>query len=113
VPAGWLISSSRVVGVVLITLPLLIRGRGRLALPRAALPWLVATAVAEVVGYWTYLMGARVSISVTAVLASQFAAIAAVGAYVLFGERLSRVQRSGVGLICIGVAALAILRSAA
>lgn len=113
VPAGWLIASARVVGVVLITLPLLIRARGRLAVPRAALPWLIATAVAEVVGYWTYLMGARVSISVTAVLASQFAAIAVVGGYVLFGERLSRVQRGGVGLICVGVAALAILRSAA
>ncbi len=112
VPAGWLISSSRVVGVVLITLPLLIRSRGRLTAPRAAWPWLAATAVAEVVGYWTYLMGARVSISVTAVLASQFAAIAAVGAYLFFGERLSRVQRGGVLLICLGVATLTVLRSA-
>lgn len=113
VPAGWLVASARVVGVLLISVPLLVRGRGRLPQPRAALPWLIATAFAEVFGYWMYILGARVSISVTAVLGSQFAAIAAVGAYFLFGERLSRVQRIGVALICVGVAAMAILQSAA
>jgi len=112
VPAGWLISASRVVGVILVSLPMAVGARHRLRVPRAAWPWLIATAAAEVIGYWTYLMGARVSISVTAVLASQFAAIAVVGGYLLFGERLSRVQRGGVVLICVGVAALAVLRSA-
>jgi multidrug transporter EmrE-like cation transporter len=44
------------------------------------------------------------------VLASQFAAVAAVGAYVLFGERLGRVQLTGVAMILAGVAALSALR---
>jgi drug/metabolite transporter (DMT)-like permease len=108
VPAGWLIAAAPAVGVVLVTLPTL--ARRRLVLSRAAVPWLLVTAAAEMIGGWMFILGARVSISVTAVLASQFAAIAAVGAYFLFGERLSRVQRLGVALICIGVAAIAVLQ---
>lgn len=111
VPAGWLIASARVVGVLLITIPLLIRGRGRLPSPRAALPWIVVTAAGEVFGYGTYILGARDSISITAVLASQFAAITAVGAYVFLGERLARVQRVGVAMVCAGAAALAIVQT--
>jgi drug/metabolite transporter (DMT)-like permease len=45
------------------------------------------------------------------VLASQFAAVAAVGAYVLFHERLSRVQLAGVVAILAGVAALTALQA--
>jgi multidrug transporter EmrE-like cation transporter len=41
------------------------------------------------------------------VLGSQFAAIAAVAAYVLFHERLARIQVAGVVLIVAGVTALA------
>jgi len=41
------------------------------------------------------------------VLGSQFAAIAAVVAFLLFGERLSRSQMTGVVLIVAGVSALA------
>ena len=43
--------------------------------------------------------GSRDSIAITAVLGSQFAAIAAVAAYILLGERLSRIQVIGVVLI--------------
>jgi multidrug transporter EmrE-like cation transporter len=43
------------------------------------------------------------------VLASQFAAIAALGGYVLFGERLTRLQLVGVVLILVGVATLTAL----
>jgi multidrug transporter EmrE-like cation transporter len=45
------------------------------------------------------------------VIASQFAGIAAVAAFVLFGERLSRVQIVGVVVIAVGVAALAAMRA--
>ncbi len=40
-------------------------------------------------------------------LASQFAALAAVAAFVLFRERLTRLQLSGVSLLALGVATLA------
>jgi len=43
-------------------------------------------------------------------MGSQFAAIAAVAAYVLFGERLARPQVLGVVLIIVGVTALAAIQ---
>ena len=48
-------------------------------------------------------MGPRESIAIAAVMGSQFAAIAAVAAFFLFGERLRRLQVVGVVLIVVGV----------
>jgi drug/metabolite transporter (DMT)-like permease len=45
------------------------------------------------------------------VLSSQFAALAAVAAYVLFKERLSRIQLLGVCTVLVGVALLSALRA--
>ena len=50
--------------------------------------------------------GSRHGIAVSAVLASQFAALSAIGAYFFFGERLTRVQLAGVAAIVFGVAVL-------
>ena len=47
----------------------------------------------------------------SAVLASQFAAISTVFAYLVFRERLLRVQVVGVATIVAGVAALTVLQS--
>jgi uncharacterized membrane protein len=105
VPGGWIVASARVVGVAVVTLPLLLAGRLKLA--RAALPWIVITAIAEVVGYWMYVLGSRADIAITAILASQFGAVTAVGAYFFLGERLSRLQRIGVAMVCAGVGLLA------
>ena len=44
-------------------------------------------------------------------LSSQFATLAAVGAYVLFGERLSRIQLAGVISVIVGVSLLSALRA--
>jgi drug/metabolite transporter (DMT)-like permease len=81
----------------------------RLHLTRRALPLVVASGIAEVVGFASFAFGARHGIAISAVLASQFAAIAAVGGYVLFGERLTRIQLAGVVLILVGVATLTAL----
>jgi drug/metabolite transporter (DMT)-like permease len=105
VPGGWIVASARIVGVAIVTMPLLLGGRLKLA--RAALPWIVITAIAEVVGYWMYVLGSRTDIAVTAILASQFGAVTAVGAYFFLGERLSRLQRLGVAMVCAGVGLLA------
>jgi drug/metabolite transporter (DMT)-like permease len=59
-----------------------------------------------VLGLVAYNVGARDGIAVAAVLSSQFAAMAAVAAYVVFRERLARVQVAGVVVIAIGVAVL-------
>ena len=92
-----------------ISIPLAVTSR--LHLTRAAAPYVVATGFAEVGGFASYAVGARHGIAIAAVLASQFAALAAVGAYLFYGERLARVQIAGIVVIAGGVAALAALRA--
>jgi drug/metabolite transporter (DMT)-like permease len=55
-------------------------------------------------------VGALHAIAIAAVL-SQFAAVAAVGAYVVFHERLAPHQRRGVGASLAGVAVLSLLQA--
>lgn len=109
VPISWIVLTSRAVGVALIAVPLL--ARGRLRLSRRALPLVVVSGVLEAVGAALYVSGAHASPATAAVLGSQFAAIAALSAFVLFGERLARIQLVGIIIVGIGVTALAIVRS--
>ena len=67
---------------------------------------MLVSGVCEVAGFALFAFGARHGIAVAAVLASLFAAIAAVAAHVLFRERLARTQVAGVVLIVVAVAAL-------
>jgi len=108
-PLGWALLPPRVVGVVAVTIPVALSRRLRLT--RATVPLVVVAGLAEVVGFASYVAGARHGIAVAAVLASQFAAIASVAAYVLFRERLTRLQFGGVAVIVIGVAALAAIKA--
>jgi drug/metabolite transporter (DMT)-like permease len=108
-PLAWAILPARFVGVAFVAVPLAVTGRVRIT--RAALPYVVATGVAEIVGYVAYTLGAREGIAVSAVLASMFAPIAAVAAFVVFRERLSRRQIVGIATIVVGVAALGLLQS--
>jgi drug/metabolite transporter (DMT)-like permease len=109
VPLAWVALPARLVGVVVIAIPLTPRGRIRVT-PHVA-PLVVTAAVAEVVGIASFALGAGDSIGVTSVLGSQFAAFAAVGAFFLFGERLRRLQVSGVATILAGVTLLAAVRA--
>ncbi len=108
-PLSWIVFSSRAVGVLLIAVPLL--ARGRLRLSRRALPLVAVSGVLEAVGTAAYVTGAHASPAMAAVLGSQFAAIAAVAAFIVFKERLARIQVVGVSVIVVGVTALAIIRS--
>jgi len=63
----------------------------------------------EAVGSGVYVIAASEDIAVAAVLSSQFAAIVAVGGFLLFGERLQRIQLAGIVLIAIGVTLLSAL----
>jgi drug/metabolite transporter (DMT)-like permease len=108
-PLLWAVLPARVVGVAAVTLPL--AAARRLVLTRAAVPLVVASGLCEVGGFASYALGSRHGIAVAAVLASQFAAVAAVAAYVLFHERLTRLQLSGVVAIAVGVATLTALRA--
>lgn len=108
-PLAWVLASTRVVGVTLVTLPLIVT-RG-LQLKRIVVPYLLVSGVCEVAGYASFLAGARDAIAVSSVLASQAAAVATVIAFVVFGERLARIQVAGVVTIMLGVALLAVLQA--
>jgi drug/metabolite transporter (DMT)-like permease len=108
-PVVWALLPSRVIGVAVVTLPLALRSGLRMT--RQALPLVLVAGVCEVLGFALFALGARHGIAVSAVLASQFAAVAAVAAYFLFGERLARVQLAGVTLIVAGVGVLSALEA--
>ena len=69
----------------------------------------VAMALAEVIGFTMFAIGAQYEVAITSVLASQFAPISAVLAFVLFKERLGRLQITGVVILVLGVTALSIV----
>jgi drug/metabolite transporter (DMT)-like permease len=108
-PSAWVVVSARLIGTVVIALPLALSARLRLT-SRAA-PLVVTSGLCEVLGFYSYTAGARHGIAIAAVLASQFGAIASVAGYWLFGERLRRIQVAGVVTLLIGVAVLSALRS--
>ena len=83
----------------------------RLRFSREVAPLLVVSGIAEVLGFVSFVVGARHGIAIAAVLGSQFAALAAMAAFLFFGERLRRVQVAGVCAIAVGVAVLTILQA--
>jgi drug/metabolite transporter (DMT)-like permease len=105
VPPIWVAIAVRLVGLIVVALPVILQRR--LVLTRAALPLVLIAGTGEIIGSTLSAWGASDNIAIAAVLGSQFAAIAAVMAYLLFGERLSRTQVAGVVLIVVGVTALA------
>ena len=98
-------------GLVNVPVALPLAAAGRLTLSRRAAPFVVASGLCEVLGFASYTVGARHGIAIAAVLSSQFAAIAAVAAFFVFGERLGRAQVAGVAAIVSGVAALSALQA--
>jgi drug/metabolite transporter (DMT)-like permease len=111
VSLGIAVLPARLVGTVVIAAPLALTRRIRLTRP--ALPLVVLSGLTEVSGFAFLTLGSRHDIAVTAVLSSQFAAVAAIGGYVIFGERLGRVQRLGAVVIIAGVATLTALQATA
>ena len=105
----WALWPARLVGSVMVALPL--AARGRLRLPGRPLAYAAASGVAEVLGILAYATGARHGVAVPAVVGSQFAGLAALGGFLLLGERLARRQIAGLAIIAVGVAALAVLQS--
>ena len=108
-PVAWVLLPTRLLAVVAVALPLGVTRRLRLT--RSALPLVVTSGLAEVAGLASFTLGARHGIAVSVVLASQYAAIAVLAAYVLFRERLTPIQVTGVVVIVAGVAALSVIQS--
>ncbi len=108
-PIAWVVLPARLVGFVFVGLPLFLTRNLRLT--RKAAPFVALSAMMEVVGFAVYTVGSQHGIAIASVLASEFAALAAVAAWILFHERLSRVQVVGVGAIAVGVALLSVFRA--
>jgi drug/metabolite transporter (DMT)-like permease len=108
-PASWVVLSARLIGAVTLAVPLVLAGRLRLT--ARAVPFIVGSGLAEVAGFYSYTWGSRHGLAIAAVLSSQFAVVALAASYVLFSERLSRVQLAGVACVLVGVAALSALRA--
>ena len=92
-----------------VAVPLLLLGKLRFS--REAAPYVLAAGIAEIIGLASYTVGARHGIAISAVLGSQFAALAAIAAFFLFRERLARLQLVGVTAIVVGVSVLTALRA--
>ena len=105
-PIAWVLLPARLVGTVALFVPLLLLRRLRIT--RGTVPLVVAMGFTEVFGFVCYAIGAQYQVGVTSVLASQFAPIAAVMAYVLFKERLGRLQIAGVAVLVVAVTALSV-----
>lgn len=105
-PIAWVLLPARAVGVIALTIPLILLRRLRVT--RGTFPLLLGMGLAEVVGFASFAVGAQYQVAVTSVLASQFAPISAVMAYVLFREKLGRLQITGVSILVVAVTALAI-----
>lgn len=105
-PIAWVLLPARLVGTFALFIPLLLLRRLRIT--RGTVPLVVAMGFTEVFGFVCYAIGAQYQVGVTSVLASQFAPIAAVMAYVLFKERLGRLQIAGVAVLVVAVTALSI-----
>jgi drug/metabolite transporter (DMT)-like permease len=103
----WTLVPARLFGSALVTAPL--AARRRLRLTRRALPLVVAAGAAEVLGVLSYTVGARHQLAVAAVFSSQFAALTAVAAFFMHGQRLSRSQLAGLAAVVVGVTLLGAL----
>ena len=106
-PIAWVLLPARLVGVLFLAIPL--AAARNLRLTRSTLPLVIGMGFSEVIGFTCFTLGAQYNIAVTSVLASQFAPIAAVMAYVLFRERLGRLQIAGVAIIVFAVTALSLV----
>ena len=107
-PLAWVVLPARLLGTLLVAMPLAVSGRLRLT--RRAAPLVAAAGVLEVLGFASFTVGARHDLAVAAVLSCQFAALSAIAAYFLFRERLDRTQFAGVVVVLAGVTALSGLR---
>jgi drug/metabolite transporter (DMT)-like permease len=107
VSLAWAVLPPRALGVVVLAIPLVVRGR--LQSDRRAMPLVISTGLSEVLGACAYVYGTRSNIAVTSVLAAQFPVMSAVAAFVLFRERLTRTHLAAVVVLVGATATLAVV----
>lgn len=103
-PLSVAVLPPRVIGVLVLTIPLALKRKLRVAPGTAHL--VVIAGLCEVAGFFSYATGARHDLAVAAVLATLTGALGAGFGRLFFGERIRRTQVAGVVLIFAGVATL-------
>ena len=105
----WIITISRFIGIIVVTLPLMVR-HGVPRLPRSILPIVALIPVLDGLGFVAFLVGARDGVAIPAVLAGLNALVSATLAFFLLHERLTRVQVIGIATVAAGMSLLAVSR---
>ena len=104
--ASWLVASARMIGVLVITVPLVVRGE--LRVERKALPYFLIAGVGEVCGFTLYLVDSGYGIAQAAVLTGQYGTVAALIGIFVLKERLQFTQVIGLVLIVVAVVGLSL-----
>jgi probable blue pigment (indigoidine) exporter len=108
--ADWVLICIRLSSVGMVFVPL--AATRRLRSPRGMLVPVIVAGIGEVVAFSAYIEASdRIGVAVPAVIASQFALIAAITGWLVLGERLGRRQIAGAGAILAGVTALTIFQA--
>ena len=108
--ADWVLVCIRLSSVALVSLPLALTGR--LRAPRGVVTPMIVAGIGEVAAFAAYIESSdRIGVAVPAVIASQFALIAAAVGWIVLGERLGPRQLLGAGAVVAGVTALTILQA--
>ncbi len=108
--ADWVVACVRISAVVFLFVPL--AATRRLVRPTGVVVPMLISGVGEVAAFGAYIAASdRIGVAVPAVIASQFALIAATVGWFVLGERLGSRQIAGAGAILAGVTALIILQA--
>jgi drug/metabolite transporter (DMT)-like permease len=105
-PLGLAVAPPSLIGVVLVVLPM--ASTRRLAPPGRAFGWVIGVAAAELLGFVCYVIGARHSVPVAAILSVQYATISVFIGMVALGERLSKMQVVGFAATIAGITLISI-----
>ncbi len=106
----WVAFLPRVLGLAVVVVPVALRSGG-LRLPRPVWPLAAVGGALEVSGLVAFVIAARDDAAIAAVMSSQFAIVTAIGGYLLWDERIGRIQVAGVALVLAGVAGLTLLQA--
>jgi drug/metabolite transporter (DMT)-like permease len=103
-PPAWVVAISRAIPTMC-ALPLCLAA-GAVRPPARSWRFIVTYGMGDAGGYLLYVRGAAAGLAVASVSASQYAAVAAIGAVVVFKERLLRPQVAGIGLLVLSTAVI-------
>lgn len=103
--ALWTVVVGRVAGTVFVSIPVLTRTQFRR--PVGAWRMVGINAAGDLLGFTIFILATKDGVAIPAVLGSQYATLAAVFGYVVFGERLKPWQWIGVAITIAGTALVA------